>query len=164
MSEYSHADNLKAARKGHRLKNSLNKAKGAAQELSLFKYIRPEDFIFVGFAIILALLKDILDFVGVGSLPAIGTVITLVVSIFIAAFMYLVGANKNMRSQVKASSFMMRRILTWLGCTLGEMVFGVDFLPIETIMVLALYRLVLLERKEESQAKQQENSAAAYAY
>ncbi|MFA6383623.1 MAG: hypothetical protein WCX17_04350 [Parcubacteria group bacterium] len=155
--EYAYANNLNATRKGHRLKTPVSMSKEAKQELSLFKYVRIEDFIFVGFAVTIALLKDILDFVGIGSLPAIGTVVTVVVSIFIAASMYIVGANKKMRKKARAqansSKFVMKRLGTLFGGTIAEFIFGLDFLPIETLMTLFLYRLILLERKEESGAK-----------
>jgi hypothetical protein len=156
--EHTYANNLNAAQKRHsRLKTAKSMSKEAKQELSLLKHVHIEDFIFVGFAVTIALLKDILDFVGVGSLPAIGTVITLIVSFFIAASMYIVGANKKMRkrsrAQVSSSKFVMKRLATLFGCTIAEFIFGLDFLPIETFMVLFLYRLVLLERKEASEAK-----------
>jgi hypothetical protein len=156
--EHTYAKNLQAAQKGHRLKNIKKTAQEFAGEISLFKFIKLEDFIFVGFAISIALFKDVLDFVLVGSLPAIGTAVTLFASSAIAGSMYIAGANKGMFNQAKTSSFMLRRVLTWLGATLGEMIFGIDFLPIETVLVLALYRLILLERKEEAIAKQQEKA------
>ena len=80
--------------------------------------------------------------------------------------MFVVGANKKMRAQAKATAnFMTKRVGALAGGTLIECVFGIDFLPVETLMVLYLYRLVLQERKETAEAaRERQTGQASYAF
>jgi hypothetical protein len=92
-----------------------------------------------------AIFKDLLDPTGIGSLPAIGTVITINVSIFIFLMMLLAGANgKN-----KIAKGMVKRSLVLIGGTGAEMLFGLNFVPIETGAVVVIYIMALAERKQE---------------
>lgn len=95
-------------------------------------------------AFVAAVLKDVLDFALIGSLPAIGTVITVCISIFIWFMMLLAGAS----SKGKIVRGMMKRSMVLIGGTMTEFLFGLNFLPLETITVAIIYLMVLSERKK----------------
>ena len=118
------------------------------------KYLNPFIDWLYGIALSAALLKDILDFVGVGSLPAIGTVITLMATITIWAVMIITGSAFK---AIKKRRLMMRYGVLAAG-TLIEMVFGLDFLPIETFMVIYIFVSALEDRRD---AKEQADAKAA---
>lgn len=126
--------------------------------LSLFLYTEVMDMPFLGVALSIALLKDILDFVGIGSLPAIGTVVTVIASALITASMFIISmgsgvkTGKKAQKNLKANAYLMKQAGTLLGGTTIEVIFGLDFLPIETIMAVAMYRLILKARQEKAQA------------
>jgi preprotein translocase subunit YajC len=159
--EHGLAENLNNVRKSHRLPKKPSGGIGMTpgQALALMAYINPFiDWLF-GIALILAILKDILDFVGIGSLPGIGTVVTLTVSAIIGAVMFIAGSSAQSK---RAKSY--RKLLTLAAGTTVEMVFGVDFLPIETIMVIFIFQWTLEDRqaaaKEAEEARQQEEAYA----
>jgi len=140
--EKEFAEKLRASRR-NRIR-SVGDAKDAVKKnFSLYKYIETEDYIFVGMAFAVALLKDISDFPGIGSLPLIGTAVTLMATIFIGAAMYLAGAKGQRKSKM-----FFQRALAYISGTGAEFIFGLDFLPIETLMVGYLYYLLLKERAE----------------
>lgn len=138
--EQKFAEKLTANRRsGLGRRESIKKA--VAGNMDLSKYIEVEDYIFVGMALAIAFLKDISDFVGIGSLPVIGTVVTIMATIFIGAAMYLAGS-----SSPRKNILFFRKAATY-GIGMGiEMFFGLNFLPIETLMVVYLYYLLLKER------------------
>jgi len=109
-------------------------------------------------ALFAAMLKDFLDWMLLGSLPGVGTVITLGISIFIAAMMLLGSfTTGHGRTQQK----IIRSWLVLLAGTTAEMIlFGVNFLPIETFAVLIIYGFVLAERKQTQEEKEEENQIA----
>lgn len=83
-------------------------------------------------AMAVAMFKDILDFVFIGSLPVIGTVITAGLSFLIFALLYLTG-SKNQTS---------RRVIVLGLTTLVEgVLFGINFFPLETAAVFVIYYL-----------------------
>jgi hypothetical protein len=83
-------------------------------------------------AFAVAFFKDLLDFVFIGSLPVIGTVITAGLSFLIFALLYLTG-SKNQTS---------RRVIVLGLTTLVEgILFGVNFFPLETAAVFIIYYL-----------------------
>lgn len=85
-----------------------------------------------------ALLKDLLDFVGVGSLPAIGTVVTICFTFLIWMLLSLFDRS----SQYTRSNMHLTRGLVVIGFGLVEAIgFGLNFLPIETAMVIVLYQM-----------------------
>ncbi len=131
----------------------------AAVALSLFKQIDwLKDWLFV-IAAIVALLKDfVLDPIGIGSLPVIGTVITWCVSILIGFLVLLAGGSGKKQ---------MAKLVILIAGTLIETFFGLNFVPGETGMVIAIYVVVLIDRKiaAEEAAKQpvpQELSAVSF--
>lgn len=138
--EQGHAEKLKAERP-RRVGGTKAVKNAIKQSTELFHYIKTEDYLFVGMAGSVAVLKDISDLVAVGSLPAIGTVLTLMATVFIAASMYLAGANGQRKNKL-----FFQKALTYIGGTGTEFIFGIDFLPIETTMVAYLYYLLLKER------------------
>jgi len=171
--EEERAENLKAARS-----KSAGQARSASQNLkkiaksatpagalSLASQINLTDFLFFGIALTFALLKDILDLVGIGSLPAIGTVITLMASFVIGICLFALGASSGTRKTAKKTGKLLSKILKkgpasryalLFGGTIFEFVFGLNFLPIETAIVIITFMMVLSERKEAAEAAQEE--------
>lgn len=88
-------------------------------------------------ALLVALVKDLLDLVLLGSLPGIGTILTFVFSLVIFLLLMIPGSSGSYRTRKKG--------VMLLGGTLIEGVFfGLNFLPIETLTVLAIY---MVEKK-----------------
>jgi hypothetical protein len=149
--------NFKTSLAASRKLNPGNQAKEmAATAKSMAKAVTPwgamalakkidfsKDMFFVP-AFIAAVFKDILDFAFIGSLPAIGTVITLCISIFIWFMMLLAGAS----GKGKVVKGMIKRSMVLIGGTMAEFLFGLNFLPIETITVGIIYFMILSERKK----------------
>ncbi|NTW26898.1 MAG: hypothetical protein HGA36_01095 [Candidatus Moranbacteria bacterium] len=147
-----HVGSLAAARKSggnlQSIKNAANMAKSVAETatpmgaLSLFKQI---DFLgdmpFVA-ALGAALLKDLLDFVA-GPTVVLSILFSALCSIFIFMMMLLAGANGKKKG---ASKFLSKLGILGVG-GIADSIPGVDFLPIESITVAAIYVLTLLERK-----------------
>jgi hypothetical protein len=131
----------------------------ASVAASLLKHMNLfNDWLFA-IAMIVAVLKDLLDYVGIGSLPAIGTVVTLCASILIGFIILLAGGGGKKQ---------MAKYLILIAGTLIEMLFGLNFIPGETGMVIAIYIVVLMDRKiaAEEAAKQpapQEDYRESYA-
>lgn len=141
--ELERAEQLKALRRS--FPSSQPKIKKAKQA-SLLAYIDPFlDWLF-GIALAMAILKDILDLIGVGSLPGIGTVVTLIVSGTIGFIMLITGSSGK---RGVARSFL-KRYGTLVAGTFVELLFGVDFFPIETAMVIIIYVMTLKERRKSS--------------
>lgn len=92
----------------------------------------------------LALLKDLLDLIGIGSLPAIGTAITICVSITAFLLSLLVDAG---RAKMVTKTF--TKVIILLSGTTVELLFGLNFIPWETVAVSMMYLLTLQERKIE---------------
>jgi hypothetical protein len=140
---FQHAERLRDARK-NLPKKFKDKARFVAKKVSLLNQLNPYLDWLYGIALSAAMLKDILDLVVIGSLPVIGTVITLMATITIWAVMIITG------SAFKA--FRKRRLIKRYGLlavgTLVEMVFGIDFLPIETCMVVYIFVSVLQDRRD----------------
>lgn len=81
-------------------------------------------------------LKDLLDFILLGSLPVVGTVVTFFASVII--FILTIFAKKN--SSVEDMGFIIKRLLIVLvGFVVEGFVFGVNFFPFETVTVLVIY-------------------------
>lgn len=87
---------------------------------------------------LLALLKDLLDLVGIGSLPGIGTIITFCISILIFLLFFLIKSN----SKLVDSRFIMKRgVVLLLGSMVEGFAFGLNFLPIETITIFVIFMM-----------------------
>jgi hypothetical protein len=148
-----------AIRKGHR-------AWGKAVKQTKFTGEKPSMLLYLGISMI-ALFKDLLDLVGVGSLPAIGTVITICIT-FLIWILFLVfdksgGGSKTNRAIVRGL------ILIFVGLVEG-LFFGLNLLPIETATIVVLYflaRHAYKKAKKEHEKKAEEEAKknpAPYAY
>ncbi len=105
------------------------------EELVVAKKSKPG---LIGYAPIftVALFKDLLDLIGVGSLPGIGTVITFAFGLLIFLLLMLVRANKKLLD----SRFLLRMgVILIFGTAAEGFLFGLNFLPIETITIFIIY-------------------------
>lgn len=98
-------------------------------------------------ALIVAMFKDLLDFIGVGSLPAIGTVVTFCASIFIMFMLILGNMMHKEHDRTIFQSYILKRWGILLVVTVIELFFGANFLPVETIGVLLIWAFALAARK-----------------
>jgi hypothetical protein len=122
--------------------------------LSLLSYINPfVDWIYA-IAILLAVLKDILDLTGIGSLPAIGTVVTFIVSISMGFAIFLANVLEKDRTVFQKTII---RYLVLIAGTLAELLFGLNFIPWETAVGLAIYAFALAARKNKKTAEKENN-------
>lgn len=148
----NHAERLDKARQGSANNNAAEKARSLVQDaaklgtpmgaISLVKQINFLGDIPYAAAMGAAILKDISDLVLVGSLPGLGTVITIMCSIFIFMMMLLVGAGEKK----KMFKGMFKRGGAIIAGALVGFMPGLNFLPEETITVIAVYVLTLSER------------------
>lgn len=108
------------------------------QEMNMrFTGEKPSALLYLGVSMI-ALLKDLLDLVGIGSLPAIGTVVTICFTFLI----WMLLALFDRSSQHTRLNMHLARGLVVMGFGLVEAVgFGLNFLPLQTAMVIVLYIL-----------------------
>lgn len=105
------------------------------EELVVAKKSKPG---LIGYAPIftVALFKDLLDLIGIGSLPGIGTVITFAFGLLIFLLLMLVRANKKLLD----SRFLLRMgVILIFGTAAEGFLFGLNFLPIETITIAIIY-------------------------
>ena len=117
--------------------NIAKKARNAFGVFSLVSFIKVIDIFFI-IAIMVALLKDLLDLTVILSLPVIGTAITLMSSIVIGAAMLVCG--KRVKVTKKWGIFAFGNIF--------ELLFGLNFIPLETVTAVVVYIFILQERKE----------------
>lgn len=105
-----------------------------------------------GMALFAAIFKDLIDFIGIGSLPAIGTVITICTSIFIAFMMILGNIMQSEHDRTVLQSAILKKWGVLIVVTLVELFFGLNFIPAETIGVLLIYAFALAARKGRKEA------------
>ncbi len=154
--EQQHAENLNAARKGS-FKNSAANAKknikAAANFISLSSQIDPfMDWLF-GIALIFAIIKDILDLInnaliaagGVGEILII--IFTALISLIILFVLFLTGSS--------GKKGLAKKIVLMIVTGLAETLPAIDLLPMESILVIILFWLTLVERKAVAQEKAQ---------
>lgn len=126
---------------------------------------KPSKILYLGVAMI-ALFKDLLDLVGIGSLPAIGTVITVCLTFLIWILLLLFDKSGGGK---KVNRAMARGILMILIGMVEGLFFGLNLLPIETTMVIVLYILAhraykKAKKTHDDQAEEEKkNPAPAYA-
>ena len=140
----------------------MSKLATPEKTLSLILEIDPlKDWVYF-LALTGAILKDLLDLIeGVVILYIVVVVATFCVSIFISLMMVLANA---LEEQKNAGRRMMKRWLILSGATTGELLIGVDFIPMETIAVFAIYGLALLARKQaKEERKKQRKLSLEYA-
>lgn len=78
--------------------------------------------------------KDIMDLVGIGSLPGIGTIVTICCSILIFFLMILTG-------KFRAQKAYRRALVLMFGTMVEAFGFGLNFMPIETFTIAAMYSM-----------------------
>lgn len=144
-----HANKLKELRKNMG-KSPLKKAKYVAGKVALMKYFNPYMDWLYGIALSAALLKDIVDLVGVGSLPLIGTAVTVMASITIFAVMLITGNFFKKRWARKIG-------VVFMG-TAVEIIFGLNFLPVETAIVIIVFYMALDDRRIVAEAAEKKRA------
>lgn len=170
LDENNHAERLDKARRGSD-KSEAEKAKELAKDaaklatpMGAFSLLKQIDFLGdIPYAAALgaAILKDLLDLVFIGSLPGIGTVITICCSIFITMMFFLAGVNDNTakkaRRLAKSKTFQKTviRMLAVITGTIIEFVPGIDFFPVESAIVAIVYTWTLMDRKKNQQTDMQ---------
>ena len=118
------SDTLKTAQKKASASSRVTKAAPAQQHfVSLFSYAP---------ALLVAFLKDMLDLAFITSLPFIGTFITFCFSLLIFFLLLLNGSGKQY-------SLTKKGIILMGGTIVEGIFFGLNFLPIETMTVFAIY-------------------------
>ncbi|MDD3498709.1 MAG: hypothetical protein PHH24_04395 [Candidatus Moranbacteria bacterium] len=129
------------------MKNPVAIAKKAKDMATAPLEFQPTDIAIYGAAFSLAGLKDLLDLAGLGSLPAIGTVVTFCFSIAIGLLLMFDGVSM---SQARVARRMTRRYLTLIAGTMIEgFLFGLNFFPFELATVALIYWMSLVDRKRE---------------
>ena len=146
----SHASRLENVRKG----SMLETAKAAkdlatvANPVGALSLVKQVDFIgdipYIA-AMGAALLKDLLDFVFAETI-VLSIVCSVLCSIFIFMMLLLVGAN----GKKKGANKLFSKIGIIISGGVADSIPGVDFLPIETITVIIVYVMELIERKNAS--------------
>lgn len=131
----------------------LAAAKAAKDIVTAPSSFQVMDIPIYGVALILALLKDLLDLVLVGSLPAIGTVITFCISMAIGFVLLFDGVSSSQR---KVARKLAKKFLILIAGTMVEGIFfGLNFLPFEALTVGIIYWISLVERKKEVRNRQE---------
>lgn len=110
-----------------RVVKQANKTGGSGEKPSLLLF---------GGLTIIALLKDILDFIGLGSLPVIGTAVTLCFSFVI--FMLLLTFD---RSGGRGNKRIAQGIVMTFFTLIEGLGFVLNFLPLQTLTIVFLYRI-----------------------
>lgn len=148
----NHVERLAEARSteggSNNVKNAINTAKNMAEganpaeAASIFKQMNViSDMPYVA-AMGAAVLKDLLDFVGAATvvLPILFSVLC---SIFIFMMMLMVGAG----GKRKGATAIAKRIALLVGGGMADSVPGLGLFPFETLTVLVIYYMTLVERK-----------------
>jgi hypothetical protein len=137
------AKNKKNPFKG--MKNPIKITKKAKNIATAPTAIMATDIAIYGVAFALAGFKDLLDLAFIGSLPAVGTVVTFCVSIAIGFVLLFDGISSSQR---RVARRMTRKFLVLIGGTIIEVIlFGLNFLPFEMITVGVIYWMSLADRK-----------------
>lgn len=112
-------------------------------------------FLLYGGVGMIALLKDLLDLVGIGSIPGVGTIVT-------ACFSFLMWMLLTLfdRSGGKGNKEMIRGLVIMLFGLVEAVGFGLNFLPIQTLTVVILYQLARRAWKKEAEIGQKQQNQA----
>lgn len=145
MTDYSSEDTGKKTGQSSAINTVQNLAK-ATKPLGFFSLLtKASIFKDMPFACALgaAILKDGLDLALIGSLPGIGTVITILCSIFIGMMMLLAGMGGS-RKVVRGA---FGRIGMLLGGSIAEFIPGINFFPVQSATVFIIYIMTLVGRE-----------------
>ena len=154
-SEEQNKQDLNQAQRSSNLNNRVDRAKNIGKTatpmgaMSLFSQIQINDAIFT-IAVMAAMLKDVSDLTMIGSLPGIGTALTLCATITIGLFTIMIGggnAQKKVKGMMTGST---KKLGTLILGSLCEFLFGLNFLPIETLTAVVIYIIILFERKQSA--------------
>jgi hypothetical protein len=124
------------------LSSALKQAQSSARG-GKFTGVKPSLLLYLGLFFI-AFLKDLLDFVGLGSLPGLGTVVTICFSFLIWMLMTLFD-----RSGGKSNKKMARGLVLIFFSLVEALFFGLNFLPIQSVTVVVLYIMARSAAKKE---------------
>ncbi|MDD5083867.1 MAG: hypothetical protein PHT88_02920 [Candidatus Moranbacteria bacterium] len=119
-------EKLKATQREARRQSQGHLTKGqvvSGRPVSFFSYMP---------ALCVAILKDLLDLVFIGSLPGLGTIITLCFSILIFFLLMLSGSGQRY-------SLAKKSLILLIGTLTEGVLIGINMLPIETMTVLFIY-------------------------
>lgn len=148
----------KAASQARR--RALGKARRAirrTESQTKFTGEKPSVFLYGG-ATLIGLFKDLLDFVGVGLLPGIGTVVTICFNILIFLLLTIFdnsgGGNKVNRKIMQGLIILLVTIVEGLG-------FGLNFLPLEVLTMIVLYLFARHAWQKEKKKVDEENRVSA---
>ncbi len=109
----------------------------------------------------IALLKDLLDFAFIGSLPGIGTVVTICFGFLIWILLTIFDRS----SQHTGMNIRLIRGLVTIFFTLIEAVgFGLNFLPIMTLTVIILYQLARRAYRKAKEEAEKNPTPGSYEY
>ena len=121
-------------------------------EQTKFTGEKPSLFLYGGVGLI-ALFKDLLDLAFIGSLPGLGTIITLCLSFFIWILLTVFDRSSGgTRGNMQVTRGL---VVIFFGLVEG-IGFGLNFLPIETVMVFVLYVLAKRAWKKEEESAEKE--------
>lgn len=135
-------------------------AKKAKDLITAPTEIQAMDVAIYGIAFSLALFKDLLDLAFIGSLPAIGTVITFCVSMAIGFVLLFDGISNSQR---KVARRLTKKFLVLIAGTLAEgILFGLNFFPIETFTVFIIFWMSLTDRKRSARVTDQHGYGEVY--
>lgn len=151
-----HKDRLNQSRlRENKLSNAINTAKTLKDiatplgGVSLAKQINfIGDMPFVA-AMGAAMLKDLLDLV-TGPTVILAILFSILCSIFIFMMLFLVSSSENRKIGKNIATKYGKKMITLLFGAILESVPAIDFLPIQTITVVIIYIVTLMERKENS--------------
>lgn len=113
---------------------------------------KPSAMLYLGVAMV-ALLKDLLDFVGVGSLPGVGTVVTICFTFLIWILLTIFDHSGGKKDTKLARGFVV--LIFGLVEAIG---FGLNFFPIETAMVIVVYFMARRAWKKAKEEADKEGS------
>lgn len=114
---------------------------------------KPSAMLYLGLAMI-ALLKDLLDLALVGSLPGLGTVVTALFGFVMWMLMTLFD-----RSGGKSNNKIARSLVLLFASLVEALGFGLNFLPIQTLIVAVLYMMARSAWKRGAAQAEQEEAA-----
>ncbi len=122
-------------------------AKKEAEAKTNFTGEKPSFILYSG-VLVIALLKDLLDLAFIGSLPGIGTVITMCFTILI--WLLLTAFDRSGGQQ----NIKMTRSIILIAIAIVEGIgFGLNFLPIQTLTIVLLYQMARRAWKKAQEEK-----------
>ena len=142
------------------IRSAKNLAKSATPwgVASLVSHIQISDFTYF-FALMAAVLKDILDFSQfTGAGYALVVVLTFLISIFIGFMMILASFSDKDQGSQRINRKIIRSWLVLIAGTIIEILPGLSLVPIEAFSVIIIFALALSARKEAKKQRHQSNA------